>query len=149
MHGSPRRLQLAIIHEVLGLALIVTVLIHAVVLLGDNFAKVSVADIAVPFASSYHQVSSGIGIICAYAFIVLGLSYYVRDRIGDARWTAIHRLTLLVWVGSFVHTLGMGTDKDQAWFLAVIFLPAGAALVVLVRRLASARARPSAAQRTA
>jgi methionine sulfoxide reductase heme-binding subunit len=149
VHGSARRLQLGIIHEVLGLAVIVTVLIHGLVLLGDNFAKVSFADIAVPFSSSYHQVSNGIGIVSGYVFMVLGLSYYVRDRIGDARWTAVHRLTLLAWVGSFVHTLGMGTDRDQAWFLAVIFLPAIAALVVLVMRLASGRGRAPSAQPTA
>jgi predicted ferric reductase len=149
VRGSRRRLELGIIHEGLGLATIVALLIHGFVLLGDNFAKQSFGDIAVPFLGSYHPGPNGIGIICGYLFMVLGLTYYVRDRIGEPRWLMVHRVTLLAWLGSFVHTFGEGTDKHRAWFLAVVFLPAAAALVVLVMRLASGRARQPAPQRTA
>ena len=51
----------------------------------------------------------------------------------------MHRLTLLAWVGSIYHTLGEGTDREQAWFLAVLVLPAGAALVALGMRVAALR----------
>ena len=149
LRGGRRRLELGFIHEALGLATMVALLIHGVVLLGDNYASQSLADIAVPFVGSYHPVPNGIGIISGYVFMVLGLTYYVRDRIGDARWKMLHRLTLLAWVGSFVHTLGEGTDRREAWFLAVIFLPAVAALGALVMRLASGRGAQPAAQRTA
>jgi methionine sulfoxide reductase heme-binding subunit len=138
--GSRRRLELAIIHEALGLATIVAVLIHGFVLLGDNFLPQNLADIAIPFIGPFHPVPNGIGIISGYVFMVFSLTYYVRDRIGEARWTALHRLTLLAWVGSIVHTLGEGTDREQAWFLVVLALPAIAALGVLARRVGSARA---------
>jgi methionine sulfoxide reductase heme-binding subunit len=138
--GSRRRLELAIIHEALGLATIVAVLIHGFVLLGDNFLPQNLADIAIPFIGPFHPVPNGIGIISGYVFMVFSLTYYVRDRIGEARWTALHRLTLLAWVGSIVHTLGEGTDREQAWFLVVLALPAIAALAVLARRVGSARA---------
>jgi methionine sulfoxide reductase heme-binding subunit len=138
--GSRRRLELAIIHEALGLATIVAVLIHGFVLLGDNFLPQNLADIAIPFIGPFHPVPNGIGIISGYVFMVFSLTYYFRDRIGEARWTALHRLTLLAWVGSIVHTLGEGTDREQAWFLVVLALPAIAALAVLVMRVSSARA---------
>jgi predicted ferric reductase len=148
VHGSRRRLQLAIIHEALGLALIASLLIHGLVLLGDNFVKQSIADIAVPFVGPVEPVANnGIGIIAGYVFMVFSLTYYVRDRIGDARWTAVHRFTLLAWVGAFVHTLGNGTDRHEAWYLVVIFLPAAAALAALAIRLRPGAA--SARQRTA
>jgi len=149
VRGSRRRLELGIIHECLGLATIFALLIHGFVLMGDKFASQSFVDIAVPFVGPYHPGPNGIGIICGYLFIVLGLTYYVRDRIGDARWMMVHRVTLLAWLGSFVHTLGEGTERHKAWFLAVIFLPAAAALVVLVMRLTSGRGRQPAPQRTA
>ena len=141
VHGSRRRLELAIVHEALGLAMIVALLIHGFVLLGDNFLPQNLADISIPFVGPYEPVPNGIGIISGYVFMVLSLTYYVRDRIGNARWTAVHRLTVLAWVGAFVHTLGEGTDRHEAWYLVVIFLPAAAALIALAMRL-----RPGGAQ---
>ena len=135
LRGGRRRLELGIIHEALGLATIVAVLIHAVVLLGDDFLKQGVEDIAIPFVSPYEPVAQGIGIISAYVFIIFSLTYYVRDRIGEARWKAVHRLTLLAWVGAVVHTFAEGTDTSQVWFLVVLALPVLAALVVLARRV--------------
>lgn len=139
VHGSRRRLELAIIHEALGLAVIAALLIHGLVLLGDNFVKQDIADIAIPFVGPVEPVPNGIGIIAGYVFMVLSLTYYVRDRIGDARWTAVHRFTVLAWVAAFVHTLGEGTDKDETWYRAVIFLPAVAAVIVLAMRLRPGR----------
>jgi DMSO/TMAO reductase YedYZ heme-binding membrane subunit len=133
--GSRRRLELAIVHEALGWATIVALLIHGFVLLGDNYLPQNLVDIAIPFVGPYEPVFNGIGIISGYVFILLSLTYYVRDRVGEARWKAVHRLTLLAWVGSIVHTLGEGTDREQAWFLVVVFLPVIAALVALAMRL--------------
>jgi methionine sulfoxide reductase heme-binding subunit len=142
VRGSRRRLQLAIIHEGLGLAMIAAMLIHGLVLLGDNFVKQDLADLAIPFVGPVEpSASNGIGIIAGYVFMVLSLTYYVRDRIGDTRWTAVHRFTVLAWVGAFIHTLGVGTDRHEAWYLVVIFLPAAAALAALAMRLGPGRAQ--------
>ena len=143
--GSRRRLELAIIHEALGLATIVALLIHGFVLMGDNYLPQNFVDIAVPFVGPFHPVPNGIGIISGYVFMVLSLTYYIRDRFGEARWKAVHRLVLLAWVGSIVHTLGEGTDREQAWFLVVLAVPAIAALVALGMRVRGpARSEPAA-----
>ena len=144
--GGRRRLELAIIHEVLGLAMIVALLIDGFVLLGDNYLPQSFVDIAIPFVGPVDPVPNGIGIISGYVFMVFSLSYYVRDRMGgETRWIALHHLTLLAWLGSIVHTVGEGTDREQGWFIAILALPAVAALVVLAMRLSSARGGQSAA----
>ena len=143
--GSRRRLELAIIHEALGLATIVALLIHGFVLMGDNYLPQNFVDIAIPFVGPFHPVPNGIGIISGYVFMVLSLTYYLRDRFGEARWKAVHRLVLLAWVGSIVHTLGEGTDREQAWFLVVLAVPAIAALVALGMRVRGpARSEPAA-----
>jgi methionine sulfoxide reductase heme-binding subunit len=143
--GSRRRLELAIIHEALGWAVIVAMLIHGFVLLGDNYLPQNLADIAIPFIGPVDPVPNGIGILSGYLFIVLSLTYYFRERFGEARWKALHRLTVLAWVGSIVHTLGEGTDKEQVWFLIVLALPAIAALVALAMRLRGSGRRPERA----
>ena len=77
--------------------------------------------------------------------IFLGLSYYVRDRIGNDRWKLIHRFTLLVWVAGLVHTFTEGTDRGQLWFIALIVLTTAPTLVLLVYRVTGRQLRSAAA----
>ena len=135
VHGSRRRLELGIVHEMLGLACIAAIVIHGLVLMGDNFAKPSFGDIAIPFHWAYEKKFNGIGIIAGYVFMVLGLTYYMRDRIGEGRWTVIHRFIVLAWAASVVHTMGIGTDRHLAWFKLLLVIPGVAALAVTVWRV--------------
>jgi sulfoxide reductase heme-binding subunit YedZ len=48
-----KTLDLRATHEVLSLTTIVAIVVHAVALLGDKYLHPSIADIAIPFASSY------------------------------------------------------------------------------------------------
>jgi sulfoxide reductase heme-binding subunit YedZ len=104
-----------------------------------------VFDVVVPFVSSYKTVWTTIGILAGWGLIFLGLSYYLRTRIGNKRWKVIHRFTLLAWIGGLVHTFGEGTDAGQLWFIALIVLTALPALVLLVVRVAGRRPRAAAA----
>ncbi len=55
-----------------------------------------------------------LGIIAGWGMIVIGLSYYVRDRIGVSRWKVLHRFTALAWILGVVHTLGEGSDAGAS-----------------------------------
>jgi sulfoxide reductase heme-binding subunit YedZ len=130
-------------HEILSLSTIVAIVVHAVALLGDRFLHPSIADIAIPFASSYKTIWMSLGIVSGWGLIALGLSYYARRVIGAARWRKLHRLTAVVWLGGLIHAVGMGTDAGQTWFLAMIGLVAIPALALLaVRILGPHPARP-------
>ena len=130
-----RTLDLRATHEVLSLTTIVAIVIHAGALLGDRFLHPSLADIAIPFVSSYKSVWMTLGIVSGWALIALGLSYYARRSIGAVRWRKLHRFTALAWLGGLVHSLGMGTDAGQLWFLAMIAIVAIPALALLVTRV--------------
>jgi sulfoxide reductase heme-binding subunit YedZ len=119
------------LHEALSLATIVALVVHAVALLGDNFMSPSLADNSIPFVSGYQRGWTTLGIVAGWALIALGLSYYVRDRIGQQRWKKLHRFTALAWIAGIVHSLGEGTDAGTTWFLAmtaIVVLPALALL---------------------
>ena len=66
-----------------------------------------------------------IGIIAGWGMVLLGLSYYVRERIGVARWKILHRFTALAWILGIVHCLGEGSDAGRTWFLANARSPPG------------------------
>ena len=137
------------LHEALSLATIVALVVHAVSLLGDNFLSPSLADITIPFVSGYQRGWTTLGIVAGWAMIALGLSYYVRDRIGQQRWKKLHRLTALAWIAGLVHSLGEGTDAGTTWFLvatAIVALPALGLLVLRhVGRPAATAAPPNRA----
>jgi sulfoxide reductase heme-binding subunit YedZ len=129
-----RKTDLLATHEILSLSTIVAIVVHATALLGDRFLHPSVADITIPFLSSYKTGWMTVGIIGGWASILLGLSYYVRGRIGAARWRKLHRFTAVAWLLGVVHSLGMGTDAGQLWFLAMLAIVAVPALILLAGR---------------
>jgi sulfoxide reductase heme-binding subunit YedZ len=122
-------------HDTLALATLVAILVHGVALLGDQFLHPSVADIAIPFVSSYKTFWTALGIVAGWGLIALGLSYHARRWIGAVRWRKLHRFTALAWLAGLLHSLGEGTDAGQLWFLAMVALVAIPALALLATRL--------------
>ncbi len=123
------------LHETLSLATIAALVLHAGALLGDGYLSPSLADITVPFVFVYEPLWTGAGIVAGWLLVVLGLSYYVRARIGVARWRKLHQLTALAWVMAIGHSLGAGTDADRWWFLAACALVILPTLALLSRVL--------------
>jgi sulfoxide reductase heme-binding subunit YedZ len=129
-----RRNDLRTIHEALSLATLVALAVHVVTLLADSFFHPTILDVTIPFVSGYKQPWMSLGIVSGWALAILGLTYYVRDRIGQERWRRLHRWTALAWLGGLLHALGTGTDSGRAWFLAMTAIVAVPAVVLLVER---------------
>lgn len=121
-----------VLHEALSLATMFALVVHGAVLLGD---RPSVPDLTVPFVSSYDTLWLSLGIVAGWATVLLGLSFYVRGRIGVGRWRRLHRFTVLAWVLGIAHSLGMGTDASEPWFLALVGLALLPGAVALAWRL--------------
>jgi sulfoxide reductase heme-binding subunit YedZ len=136
--------DLRITHEALSLATLAALAVHVLSLLGDNYLSLGVADVAIPFVSGYKEPWMSIGIVAGWALLILGLSFYIRDRIGQKRWRKLHRFTSVAWLAAVAHSLGEGTDAGLTWFvvaLGVVGLPALALLGM--RWLRDAPAPPS------
>lgn len=123
--------DLRAIHEALSLTALAMVALHGASLLGDAFLNPGLSGIAIPFASTYRPLWTGLGIVAGYGLAALGLSYYLRDRIGAARWRKVHRATAVFWVLAVIHTIQAGTDSSQAWYLVLnglVVIPAAVLL---------------------
>jgi sulfoxide reductase heme-binding subunit YedZ len=130
---SATKRDLRPIHEALSLSTLAMVALHGLSLLGDSFLNPGIAGIAVPFVSAYRPIWTGIGIVAGYGLAALGLTYYVRDRIGGARWRRLHRLSAVFWLAAIVHTIGAGSDASEVWFLGLsglLVLPAAGLLAL-------------------
>jgi methionine sulfoxide reductase heme-binding subunit len=134
--GGPDRRS---IHETLSLAVMAAIAVHALALVGDKYLHPSLLDVTVPFVFSYKALPTSIGIIAGWGMVFLGLSYYLRSRIGNRRWRAIHSFTLLAWLGGLAHAFTEGTDAGQLWFIGLILVTAAPAAALLVVRVARRR----------
>jgi sulfoxide reductase heme-binding subunit YedZ len=131
--------DLLAVHEALALATLAALGVHAGALLFDSYFHPSVLDLTVPFVRDYREPYMAIGIIAGWGLLALGLSFYVRTRIGTARWRIIHRFTALAWILGVVHTLGEGSDAGRPWFLAMVAIAVLPPLALLVARIARTR----------
>lgn len=135
--------DLRVMHEALSLATLSAIAVHAVSLLGDSFLHPGIADLTIPFWTSYHRWWTGLGICAGWTLVVLGLSYYVRGRIGVARWRRLHRFAAVAWIAALGHSLGEGTDSGQTWFLVAVLGAFVPALVLLSARYLGDRRPPT------
>ena len=111
--------DLRAIHEALSLTTLAMVALHGLALLGDSYLNPGPAGIAIPFVGFYRPLWTALGIVAAYGLATLGLTYYLRDRVGAARWRRLHRLTAVFWLLAIAHTIGAGSDAAEWWFLLI------------------------------
>ncbi len=107
--------MLAKVHEHTALAGLIAIAVHGITLLGDKWLDPGVEGILVPFTIDYEPFSVGLGIIGGYLAALLGLTFYMRRRIGPKLWRRAHRATVLVWALGIAHTVGAGTDAGSPW----------------------------------
>ena len=133
-------------HEALSLATLTALVVHALALLGDNFLNPSLADLTVPFVSSYKTIWTSIGIVAGWGLLLLGASYYARRWIGVRRWRVMHRFTVLAWALGVVHSIGEGTDARSPWFLFLTAVAVVPPVCLFIARVARpARRAPATA----
>jgi methionine sulfoxide reductase heme-binding subunit len=136
--------KLMAIHEQTALAGLVAIAIHGITLLGDPWLHPGVAGVTVPFAISFRTAFTGLGIIAGYLAALLGLSFYVRKRVGPKLWRKAHRATVVVYVLGLVHALGAGTDASAVWFRWWVMVTAPLIGGLFVYRVLSGRAKKQA-----
>jgi sulfoxide reductase heme-binding subunit YedZ len=129
------------LHRTLSLLTGVFVIVHGGGLLLDRVVPFSLAQELVPFTAGYRPLAVGFGVLSAELRAAIGLTNLLRARLPYRFWRRAHYLTLLVWLGSTVHLLLVGTDRRDTWLLFLV--AAGVAAVagcglVRLRRLAPA-----------
>ena len=137
---------LSAIHEQTAVTGLVVIAIHGLTLLGDPWLNPGPKGIALPFLMDYRPLWTGFGIIAGWLAAVLGLSFYVRKRIGPRLWRKAHRATIVVYALGVAHTLGAGTDAASPFFFWPVVASAAGVGGLFVARIGSSmrRARRSA-----
>lgn len=115
-------------HEYISLLSIGFVLLHVSVLMVDQYLPFSLAQILIPFISPYRPVWVGLGVIGAYLSLLVTITFYLRKRIGQKKFKAIHTVSMVGYLGVVLHAFFAGSDSSLR---AVQFIYIGTFMVVV------------------
>jgi predicted ferric reductase len=108
------------LHNFLSWASLAMAVLHGLVLLGDNYIKMRLADIVIPFIGPYRPMWVGLGILGIYLMFLLNVSFYVRSKIGQKTFRLFHYASYAAFLLVTWHGMGAGTDTSA---LRLVYVP--------------------------
>ena len=131
--GAPAAFAL---HEYLSLLGLGFAAFHGLILLGDHYINFNLLQILIPFTTlNYHPFWVGLGQICFYIWILLVLSFYVRNHIGQKLWRLLHFTGFVAYAAAIVHGVSSGTDSSLGWVQGFYWITGGSFLFLLTYRI--------------
>lgn len=131
--GGPTAFDLHQHASLLGLAF---ALFHALILLGDRYVQATLFQVLVPFQySGYEPLWVGLGQVAFYTLAMVGLSFYVKDRIGRRTWRLIHFLSFVVFALALMHGIWSGSDSTDNLARAIYWGSGGSVLFLTIYRV--------------
>jgi predicted ferric reductase len=110
------------LHRWLSALAVTFTAVHVLALVADSFVPFGLADVLVPFATSWHPVAVAWGIVGMYLVVAIEASSLLRKRIRPRTWRAIHLLSYVLLGVTTIHLLTAGTDSTAV-------IPEAAAIV--------------------
>jgi sulfoxide reductase heme-binding subunit YedZ len=117
------------VHEFLSLIALGFAGLHIGVLLVDAYLPFSLWQVLVPLTAPYRPVWVGIGVIGLYLTLLVTVTFYLRSRIGQKNFRAIHLLSFLAYSAVTLHSFFAGTDSKLG---SAQFIYASSALVIVI-----------------
>jgi len=105
--------------------------LHGIILIGDHFIKIGLPEVFTPFLSPYRPVPVGLGIIAFYLMLLLSLSFYARNHLGQKNFRLLHYVSYAVFLMVTAHGVLGGTDTGTLWWLYAVSLVAVVAMTVM------------------
>lgn len=84
--------------------------LHLFGLVLDSYVQYGIADLLIPFRAAGGDLWTGFGVIAAWATILIGVSFSLRNLIGQRAWRLLHYGSFPLYLLALFHGLGSGTD---------------------------------------
>ncbi len=118
------------LHQFTALVALGMIVLHIFSLLGDGYFHYTVTQLLVPGASPYRAGWTALGIVGFYALLIVVVSGYLRKRMGDRVWRAVHISSFVMFIAILAHSIKAGTDSGQIWS-QWLYISTGGTLVFL------------------
>ncbi|HEX8974404.1 MAG TPA: ferric reductase-like transmembrane domain-containing protein [Patescibacteria group bacterium] len=119
------------VHCWISLYATIFALAHGMVLIFDKQFHFGIADVLVPFASSYEPGLIAMGIFTFYLMVLLVVTSYGRRFISQKVWRATHFMNIALYAFGLVHAYNLGTDMKNP-IVSGIFILANALLIFIM-----------------
>jgi hypothetical protein len=129
------------LHRFLGGLATIFVGVHVGSILLDTYTSFGLADVLVPFASSWHPFAVAWGVVAMYVLLAVELTSLARHRLPQRLWRTLHVASLPLFVLATIHYVAAGTDAANPMSLAAIGLMSAAIVMLFTRRMHEVRAR--------
>ena len=144
------------LHRWLGILSIITVGVHMLTLLGDNYTSFTAKQLLVPGACSVDTCGVGAGpvtwgVVAFYILVVVQLTSYVMKYLPRKLWHGIHLTSYIMFVMATVHGVQAGT-ADRGNMAFVLVAAGGSSIVIFAftaRVLQARHKKITAAQKAA
>lgn len=130
------------LHRYLGGLATIFVGVHVVAVVLDSYVHFGLADVLVPFVSSWHPNAVAWGIVAMYLLLAVELTSLARRRLPPRVWRRIHYLSLPLFAFATVHFVVAGTDGQNPFALAGIAITVLAVLGLVIRRTGRSHSAP-------
>ena len=130
--GAPSAFAVHQYTSMLGLAFAAY---HGLVLMGDHFTDFSLPKLLTPFSIAYETVWIGLGQVSFYIWLIVVLSFYVRQKIGQKTWRVIHYANFGIFIMGFLHGIRTGTDSESSWVVGYFWISGLSLLMLLAYRI--------------
>lgn len=118
------------LHSTISWLALVLGLIHALLLLFDDYFAYALGDLFVPFAGPYRPEAVGLGTLAFWVIVVVTLSFPIKKRLGHSVWKKLHYASYAAFGLVSLHGLFAGTEGSNLGLQLLI--GAGLLLVVLL-----------------
>jgi sulfoxide reductase heme-binding subunit YedZ len=116
--------------------------VHIVSIVLDPYAKVTAVAVFIPGLSEYRSSPVALGTMALYAFVLTAMTARYTRLLPAGVWLTIHRLSLVVFVFAWLHSILAGSDSQA---LGPMYIGTGLAVVLsgAYRYWASRQRRPT------
>lgn len=114
------RFALEDVHRFAGILTGSFLALHVLTVAIDSYTRFSLAQLVVPFTSSYRPLPVALGTVSAELLVAVGISNRFRARgLSYRAWRRIHYLGFAVWGFAALHGVTAGTDRGSGWLVAL------------------------------
>jgi predicted ferric reductase len=131
------------VHESLSLAAVASTAVHMVSLWLEEFIDFDLRHLLIPGASTFRPVPVALGVVAFWALAVITPSFYLRHKIGQRAWRALHFATFGCFLAAALHGITAGTDTGRPTMVVLYATTLTAVLGLIVLRLVKAGASSS------
>jgi len=107
------------VHRYITILALVFAGLHGLAIAVDPFIKMGIADLLIPFHTSYRPIWVSMGILAGYTTLAVYLSERARKWIGYAWWRRFHGLAFGAFLLALVHGIATGSDTRTPWALGL------------------------------